>query len=71
MKMSDAVQIAIISGVVTIVGAFLNYKIERIHKQINSRMDEHLAAVKALGLSEGKAAGKVEERKEVKERKGK
>lgn len=69
--MSEAVQIAIISAVVSLVGLWLNYKIERLHKQINSRMDEYLASVKALGLMEGKAAGKIEERKEVKERKGK
>lgn len=64
--MSDAVLIAIVTGsvtiIVTIATLFVNYKIERIHRQINSRMDELLkinkSASRAEGVLEGKEASK-------------
>jgi len=69
--MSDAVIIAILGAVTTVVGAWLNYKIEKIHKQINSRMTEFLEATKALGTAEGNAAGRKEQKAETKSRREK
>jgi len=63
--MSDTVIIAILGAITTLVGAWLNYKIEKIHKQINSRMTEFLEATKALGTAEGKVAGRKEMKDEI------
>ncbi len=65
--MSDAVIIAIIGGSVSLAGialsGYINYRIGKIHKQINSRMDELLK----LSKEASKAEGNLEGRKELKE----
>lgn len=66
--MSDALLLGIIGGGVTLVVTFstlfVNYKIQKIHKQINSRMDELLALNKASSRAQGNLEGREEERKE-------
>lgn len=61
--MSDAVIISLVTGCVTLAGlgltGYVNIRLGKIHKQLNSRMDELLAAAKL--------AGNVEGRKELKE----
>lgn len=63
--MSDAVVISIISGAFTsitlIIVAFIKHDQSKLHKQINSRMDELLA----INRREGKAEG-VQEQKDKK-----
>lgn len=66
--MSDAVIITIITGVVGLVGigltGFVNIRLGKIHKQLNSRMDELLAAAKLAGNLEGRKELKQEQKKE-------
>lgn len=56
--MSDAVIIALGTSVISAAGlivvAFIKRDQNRLHKQINSRMDELLAAAKAAGKQEQK-----------------
>lgn len=56
--MSDALIIALATLVTSIVSPLLvlwvNYKLEKIHKQINSRMDEMLVMKKKEGKQEEK-----------------
>ena len=71
--MSDEVKLAIIGAIVSIVTVFLNYKISKLEKRVDGRLTELLESTKKQKLAEGnlagKAEGKLEERKEVKERK--
>lgn len=64
--MNDAVIIAIIGGVVSLGGAlltaFVSVKLARLHKQINSRMDELLAQTKLAGNAEGRKELKEEQK---------
>lgn len=66
--MSDAVIITIITGVVGLIGigltGFVNIRLGKIHKQLNSRMDELLAAAKLAGNLEGRKELKQEQKKE-------
>lgn len=65
--MSDAVIISIITGLVTLVGigltGYVNIRLGRIHKQLNSRMDELIAAAKLAGNMEGRQQLKDEQNK--------
>lgn len=65
--MSDAVIISIITGLVTLVGigltGYVNIRLGRIHKQLNSRMDELIAAAKLTGNMEGRQQLKDEQNK--------
>ena len=65
--MTDLVLISIIGGGVTLVVTFstlfVNYKIEKIHRQINSRMDELLALNRKSSKAEGNLEGRAEEKK--------
>jgi hypothetical protein len=62
--MSDAVVIAIIGGVVSlsgvVIGGYINYRIGKIHKQINSRMDQLLAMNKTSSKAEGNLEGRAD-----------
>lgn len=66
--MSDAVIITLITGVVGLIGigltGFVNIRLGKIHKQLNSRMDELLAAAKLAGNIEGRKELKQEQKKE-------
>lgn len=64
--LSDTVKIAIIAGIVTLGQAYIatrvnkvNEKVDEVHKQINSRMDQLIQVTedksKAEGVIEGKA----------------
>jgi len=68
--MSDAIIIALIGGVVSLVGiglgGYINYRLSKIHRQINSRMDELLKMNKASSRAEGKLEGKAEEKEKQK-----
>lgn len=70
--MSDAVIIALIGGIVSVVSLAMTLLIKKsqntletnqkdLHKQINSRMDELLRLTKASGKAEGKAEEKAEQ----------
>lgn len=65
--MSDAVIITLITGVVGLIGigltGFVNIRLGKIHKQLNSRMDELLAAAKLAGNLEGRKELKQEQKK--------
>lgn len=67
--MSDTLILGLATLVTSIVTPLLvlwvNYKLEKLHKQINSRMDEMLA----MNKRESKAEGKLEERNEQKNKK--
>lgn len=67
--MSDTLILGLATLVTSIVTPLLvlwvNYKLEELHKQINSRMDEMLA----MNKRESKAEGKLEERNEQKNKK--
>lgn len=66
--MSDAVTISLITGVVTLVGigltGYVNIRLGKIHKQLNSRMDELLASAKLVGNAEGRKQLKEEQSKQ-------
>lgn len=66
--MSDAVIIAMIGGVVSLfgigLGGFINYRIGKIHMQINSRMDELLRISNSESKAEGVIEGKAQQRKD-------
>lgn len=55
--MSDAVIIAIVTGVVStvalIISGIIKVQLSKIHKQINSRMDELLKLTKDSSKAEG------------------
>jgi len=70
--MTDAVIIALIGGIVSIVSLAMTLLIKKsqsslesnqkdLHKQINSRMDELLRLTKEKGKAEGKAEEKAEQ----------
>lgn len=65
--MSDAVIISIVTGFVTVIGAgltaYVSIRLGKIHKQLNSRMDELLAAAKMAGNAEGRKELKQEQKK--------
>jgi len=65
--MSDAVVISLITGIVTLIGigltGYVNIKLGRIHKQLNSRMDELLIAAKLAGNAQGRKELKEEQTK--------
>lgn len=67
--MSDAVVLEIIKTITTIatliIGGIISVRLGKLHKQINSRMDQLLIESK----KSAKAEGKVEEAAEQKERK--
>ena len=56
--MSDTVLISLITGIVTLIGigltGYVNIRLGKIHKQLNSRMDELLIAAKLAGNAEGR-----------------
>lgn len=67
MKLSDTVKIAIIAGIVTLGQAYIatrvikvDNKVEEVHKQINSRMDELIETTEKASKAEGKAEEKAE-----------
>lgn len=64
--MSDALILGLATLVTSIITPLLvlwvNHKLEKVHKQINSRMDEMLA----MNKRESKAEGKLEEKAEQK-----
>lgn len=69
--LSDTVKIAIIAGIVTLGQAFIatrimkvDNKVQEVHKQINSRMDQLLE----VSEKASKAEGKIEEKSEEKTR---
>jgi ABC-type branched-subunit amino acid transport system permease subunit len=55
--MSDAVVIAIIGGIVStvglIIGGIIKVRLDNIHKQINSRMDELLRLTRESSEAKG------------------
>lgn len=71
--MSDTLIIALATLVASLVTPLLTLwvkaKLEKLHLQINSRMDEFLKSQKDLGHAEGKVEGKAEEKQEQKGRK--
>lgn len=68
--MSDAVLIALIGSAATVVTgigvAYVNKRLGKIHKQINSRMDELLELTRASGRAEGNKEGRAEQKQETK-----
>jgi len=56
--MSDIVKVAIIAGIFNVVSVFvgrrLGQKIDRLHLEINSRMDKALKSERASGVAEGR-----------------
>lgn len=66
--MSDGIIIAIIGGIVSIVSLgmtlVVKYNLEKVHKQVNSRMDELLSIHKAASKAEGNLEGRAEQKKE-------
>lgn len=64
--MSDVVLVALIAAVPGTIAAILsaigNRKVEQIHVQVNSRMDQLLASVGRENQAEGRAAGVESER---------
>lgn len=61
--LSDTVKIAIIAGIVTISQAYIatrvnkvNNKVQEVHQQINSRMDQLLEKSEEASKAEGKVA---------------
>lgn len=61
---SDTVLLALISSITGILTIWLNHRLGRIHKQINSRMDELLKISKAEAMAEGNLKGRAEEKAE-------
>lgn len=63
-RLSDAVIIAIISGVVSIVGLAMTLMVKakqtEMHQMINSRMDEMLKLTKDKSEAEGNLKGREE-----------
>lgn len=69
--MTDVVLVAIIAAIPGTIAALLtvigNRKVDSIHVQVNSRMDQLLASVGRENQASGRAAGVEEERsREVK-----
>lgn len=66
--MSDAVILELIKTLATlatvIIGGIISVKLGKLHKQINSRMDQLIVETR----SAAKAEGKIEEKAEQKER---
>lgn len=66
--MDNTILITIISGSFVLMTAvatgFINYKIQKIHKQINSRMDELLALNRKSSKAEGNLEGRAEAKRE-------
>lgn len=67
-KVSDTVKIAIIAGIVTLGQAFIatrimkvDNKVQEVHKQINSRMDQLLEKSEQASKAEGKIEEKAEQ----------
>lgn len=64
--MSDAVLIAIVSGVFSTIALIINLKankkIDQYHKEVNGRMGELLETTKKLGNAEGAAAEKSKQK---------
>lgn len=65
--MSDAVIISIVGAGATLAGvtltAYVNFRLGKIHKQLNSRMDELLMAAQAKGNLQGRKELKEEQSK--------
>lgn len=62
--------VAAISAIPPTLMALLAWReSKKLHVTVNSRMDELLTVSKAVSKAEGKEAGKIEERKEVAQRK--
>jgi hypothetical protein len=51
---------AIFAAVLSFVGIILSRKIDAVHLQINSRMDELLAATKEAARSQGNVEGRAQ-----------
>lgn len=57
--MSDAIIISLItSAAVVISSAITNKKVDKYHKEVNSKMDAALKAAEALGFQKGMAHNK-------------
>lgn len=65
--MSDAVIISVVTGLVSLLGlgvtGYVNIRLGKIHKQLNSRMDELIAAAKLAGNAEGRKELAAEQKK--------
>lgn len=61
---SDTVLLALIGSVTGLLTIWLNHRLGKIHKQINSRMDELLKISKAEALAEGTLKGRADEKAE-------
>ncbi len=68
--MSDAVSISIINGffslLAIIVSLMIRTNLRKIHKQINSRMDQLIDVNKTNSRAEGKLEGIAEQKEETK-----
>jgi hypothetical protein len=67
--MTEAEVLALIAGVVSLLGiglgGYINYRISNIHKQINSRMDQLLEITRSSSKAEGKEEQRIEQKKSL------
>ncbi len=68
--MSDAVSISIINGffslLAIVVSLMIRANLRKVHKQINSRMDELIDVNKTNSRAQGNLEGRAEQKKESK-----
>lgn len=62
---SDTVLLAVITSITGLLTMWLNHRLGKIHKQINSRMDELVKLNRAEAAATGKLEGKAEEKAET------
>lgn len=62
---SDTVLLALITSITGLITLWINNRLGKIHKQINSRMDELVKLNRAEAAATGKLEGKAEEKAET------